>query len=218
MESYQAGKRIGVLGGSFDPVHIGHLIIAQDAAERFELSEVLLIPAFIPPHKQHLRQVDSKHRINMLERAVETDPRFSISDIELNRGGVSYTVDTMRALRELYADAELFLIIGSDTLVDLHSWHKLDELLKMCKIATFLRPGEELVEIISDKIRVPEQMKSGLLENIIGAHRIEISSTEIRRRVADGLGIRYLVPKEVEAYIYEHGLYRGEHGPRSGRY
>lgn len=197
------------MGGSFDPVHMGHLVIAQDAVERLELAELVFIPAAIPPHKQHLLQVEPKHRLNMLRLAVEADIRFSVSDIEVERGGVSYTVDTIRALKEKYPKDELFLIVGSDTLVDLHNWHRIDELLAQCQVATFLRPGEAELEEIQRKIGLSGEQKQRLLANVVETHRIGISSTEIRMRVAEGMGIRYLVPPEVEMYIYEHGLYRG---------
>lgn len=197
------------MGGSFDPVHMGHLVIAQDAVEHLELSEVVFVPASIPPHKQHLLQVEPNHRLNMLRLAVEADIRFSVSDIEVERGGISYTVDTIRALKEKYAKDELFLIIGSDTLVDLHNWHRIDELLAQCQVATFLRPGEDVLEEIERKIGFSGEQKQQLLTHVVETHRIGISSTEIRMRVAEGLGIRYLVPPEVEMYIYEHGLYRG---------
>ncbi|MCF7817590.1 MAG: nicotinate-nucleotide adenylyltransferase [Kiritimatiellales bacterium] len=209
MESYPAQRRVGIMGGSFDPVHMGHLVIAQDAVERLELAELVFIPAAIPPHKQHLLQVEPKHRLNMLRLAVEADIRFSVSDIEVERGGVSYTVDTIRALKEKYPKDELFLIVGSDTLVDLHNWHRIDELLAQCQVATFLRPGEAELEEIQRKIGLSGEQKQRLLANVVETHRIGISSTEIRMRVAEGMGIRYLVPPEVEMYIYEHGLYRG---------
>ncbi|WP_372847180.1 nicotinate-nicotinamide nucleotide adenylyltransferase, partial [Pontiella sp.] len=101
------------------------------------------------------------------------------------------------------------LIVGSDTLVDLHNWYKIDELLNLCEVATFLRPGERCLDAIAEKVNVPEEHRKRLLKNVIEAHLVEISSTEIRMRIAEGLGIRYLVPPEVEMYIYEHGLYRG---------
>ncbi len=202
-------KRIGIIGGSFDPVHIGHLIIAQDALERLELDEVVFVPAAIPPHKQHLQQVAPKHRLNMLKLVTETDLRFSVSDLEILRGGVSYTLDTVKLLREERPGVEWVLIVGSDTLVDLHNWYKIDELLELCEVASFLRPGESSVDAIVRKIKLSTDRKERLLANLIEAHLIEISSTEIRMRVAEGLGIRYLVPPEVEMYICEHGLYRG---------
>ena len=201
-------KRIGIMGGSFDPVHVGHLIMAQDAIDRLELSGVVFIPAAIPPHKQHLQQVNAEHRINMLRLATEADLRLSVSDIELKRGGVSYTIDTIRALQQEQPGVEWILTVGSDTLVDLHNWYKIDELLSLCEVATFLRPGESCLDEIAEKVLVADVHKEKLLSNVVEAHLIALSSTEIRMRIAEGLGIRYLVPPEVEMYIYEHGLYQ----------
>ena len=202
-------KRVGIIGGSFDPVHTGHLVIAQDALEKLELSEIVFVPAAIPPHKRHMQQADAVHRYGMLQLATEADFRFSVSDVEIQRGGISYTIDTVRHLQEERPDDNWMLIVGSDTLVDLHNWYKIDELLGLCEVASFLRPGESSLEAIGRKVALPEASRKKLLENIIEAHLIEISSTEIRMRVAEGLSIRYLVPAEVEMYIFEHGLYRG---------
>lgn len=201
--------RVGLIGGSFDPIHLGHLVVAQDALERLELDEVVFVPAAIPPHKQHLERVGAEHRLRMVELAIEGDHRFSVSDVELLRGGVSYTIDTVQEFQESRPDVEWMLIVGSDTLVDLHNWHRIDDLLNLCNIASFLRPGESSLDRIVEKIELSERYKEQLLSHVIDAHLIEISSTEIRVRVAEGLGIRYLVPPEVEMYICEHGLYRG---------
>ncbi len=209
MESNTPGKRIGIMGGSFDPVHSGHLIIAQDAVEKLDLSEVVFIPASIPPHKRHLRQVSVEHRSNMMKLAVESDLRFSVSDLELSRGGISYTFDTIREFRNAYPGAELFMIVGSDTLVDLHNWHRIEVLLELCEVASFIRPGEDDLDAIAEKIKLGGEQKDRLLRNVFGAHLIGVSSTEIRRRVAEGLSVRYLTPPEVEMYIFEHGLYQG---------
>jgi len=190
-------------------VHTGHLVIAQDALEKLELAEIVFVPAAIPPHKQHMQQADAIHRYSMLQLATEADLRFSVSDVEMQRGGISYTIDTVRCLQAERPDVELVLIVGSDTLVDLQNWYKIDELLRLCEVASFLRPGESSIEEIERKVTLPEEGRKKLLDNIIEAHLIEISSTEIRMRVAEGLGIRYLVPTEVEMYIFEHGLYRG---------
>lgn len=209
MENQEKPTRIGIIGGSFDPVHIGHLVIAQDALEKLELSEIVFIPAAIPPHKQHLQQVEASHRLSMLQLAIESDLRFSVSEMEIRRGGISYTFDTVMDLKSDKPDVEWVLIIGSDTLVDLHNWHRIDELLDLCEVATFLRPGESSLDQIGQKIKLPASRRENLLGNVIEAHLIDISSTEIRMRVAEGLGIRYLVPAEVEMYIFEHGLYRG---------
>ena len=201
-------KRVGIIGGSFDPLHTGHLVIAQDALEKLELSEIVFVPAAIPPHKRHLQQADAAHRYAMLRLATEADVRFSVSDVEIRRGGISYTIDTVRYLQAARPEVEWVLIVGSDTLVDLHNWYKIDELLGLCEVASFLRPGESSLAEIEKKVALPEVSRKKLLANIIEAHLIGISSTEIRMRVAEGLGIRYLVPAEVEMYIFEHGLYR----------
>lgn len=196
------------MGGSYDPVHIGHLIIAQDAVERLELDEIIFIPAAIPPHKQHLRKADAEHRLNMLRIAVENDLRFSVSDLELQRGGVSYTFDTIRNFKAETPDVEFFLIVGSDTLVDLHNWHNIDGVLDLCEVASFIRPEECDLDQIKQKVRVAARHRERLLNNLFESHLIGVSSTEIRMRVAEGLGIGYLVPPEVKMYIYEHGLYQ----------
>ena len=209
MESNPAEKRVGIMGGSFDPVHMGHLIIAQDAVEQLSLSKVIFIPAAVPPHKQHLKQLSAEHRLNMLQLAVETDQRFSVSDTEVRRGGLSYTVDTLQGLRDSLQTETLFLIVGSDTLVDLHTWYKIDQVLEMCEIATFIRPGEESIRSIEQKIKLSAKQKMQLMQNLMDAHRIEISSTEVRTRLLRGESIRYLVPPAVEAYIKTHGLYKG---------
>lgn len=209
MDSSSAARRIGIMGGSFDPVHIGHLVIAQDAAEKLELDEVVFVPAAIPPHKRHLNQADANHRMEMLRLAVESDVRFSVSDVEIQRGGVSYTIDTVRELVEARPGTDWVLVVGSDTLVDLHNWYKVDELLDLCEVATFLRPGESDLAAIASKVELAGRHREMLMENVVEAHLVGISSTEIRMRVAEGLGIRYLVPPEVEMYIFEHGLYRG---------
>lgn len=209
MESLPSVNRIGIFGGSFDPVHTGHLVIAQDAVEKLELSEVIFIPAAIPPHKQHLQQSAVEHRLNMLNLALETDLRFSVSETELQRGGVSYTFDTICDLRSEYAHSELLLIVGSDTLVDLHNWYNIDELLELCEVASFMRPGESDFRQIREKVKLSERHKDRVLQNAFESHLMGISSSEVRMRVAEGLGIKYLVPAEVEMYIFEHGLYRG---------
>jgi nicotinate-nucleotide adenylyltransferase len=209
MESLLAARRIGIMGGSFDPVHMGHLVVAQDAVERLELSGIVFIPAAIPPHKQHLQQVDAGHRMNMLRLAVASDTRFSVSDIELRRGGVSYTIDTVHALKAEQPGVEWVLVVGSDTLVDLHNWYKIDELLDLCDVATFLRPGESDLGEVAGKVLLSDVRKEMLLRNVVEAHLVGISSSEIRMRMAEGSSIRYLVPPEVEMYIYEHGLYQG---------
>ncbi|MDF7808520.1 nicotinate-nucleotide adenylyltransferase [Pontiellaceae bacterium B12219] len=209
MEAMSLSNRIGIFGGSFDPLHLGHLVIAQDAAEKLGLSEVIFIPAAIPPHKQHLQQSSAEHRLNMLNEVLESDTRFSVSDIEMQRGGVSYSFETVRALKGEYPAVELVLIVGTDTLVDLHNWYNIDELLELCEVASFMRPGESDISRIREKIQLTEKNRERVLNNTFESHMIGISSSEIRMRVSQGLEIRYLVPAEVEKYIFENGLYKG---------
>ena len=209
MASQFAAKRIGIMGGSFDPVHRAHLIIAEDAVKNLGLSEVVFIPAFIPPHKQHLQKAEAHHRVNMLQLALDKLPDFSVSELEIKRGGVSYSLDTLNELHGLKADAELVMIIGSDTLVDLHNWYKIDELLDLCEVATFMRPGENSIEKIKNKVKLAERFKEKLISNVFKSRLVDISSTEIRNRVAAGVSIHDLVPSAVETYIVKHRLYQG---------
>jgi len=209
MAEHASGRKIGIIGGSFDPVHVGHLIIAQDAFEHLELSEVVFMPAGIPPHKQHVMLAESRHRLNMLSLCLESDVRFRISDAEIQRKGISYTYNTVCDFLDSEPDAEVVLIVGSDTLVDLHNWYNIEGILQHCDVASFLRPGEHDLEQIMEKVNLPDPLKEKLVNNVFSSHLVDISSSDIRMRVAEGLGIRYLVPGEVEMYIYEHGLYRG---------
>jgi nicotinate-nucleotide adenylyltransferase len=197
--------RIGIFGGTFNPVHLGHLIVAQDACDQFELNRVLFVPCAVPPHKTTGNLAENPHRLRMLEACLEGDPHFEFSDIEIERGGVSYTIDTVRALRQQDPSAEWFLILGSDSLMDLHSWRQAEAILKEVQIGTLIRPGTPLPT--SEALRLPAPWPERLLGNVRVGHQVEISSGDIRRRCAEGLSIRYLVHPAVEMYIAEHGLY-----------
>jgi nicotinate-nucleotide adenylyltransferase len=199
-------ERIGVFGGSFDPVHMGHLTIAQDAVEQLELDRLIFVPAAIPPHKQGQALADGQQRLEMLRLATEGNLSFEVSDMELRRGGVSYTFDTMRQIQFEHPGAELFFIVGLDSLTILHSWMNVEQLLEMCTIVPFARGGED-IEKVAAQIQLSNVWKTRLLERLIRIHEVEISASEIRMRLAEGLSIRYLVPPEVEMYIAEHGLY-----------
>jgi len=199
-------ERIGVFGGSFDPVHIGHLIIAQDAVEQLELDRLIFVPAAVSPFKQHREPVEGRHRLEMLRLATADNLRFDVSDIELARGGVSYTIDTIRRLQVEHGGAELFFIIGLDSLKDLHQWYASAELLESCTVVPFGRGGE-CPDKIMEQSGLSNDWKTKLLERLIRIHEIEVSASEIRMRIAEGLSIQTLVPPEVEMYIAEHHLY-----------
>ena len=195
-----------MFGGSFDPVHMGHLTIAQDAVEQLELDRLIFVPAAVPPHKQGRTLAEGRHRLAMLELATEANLSFEVSDMELRRSGLSFTVDTMTQVQADHPGAELFFIVGLDSLTILHSWRNVDHLLEMCTVVPFARGGEDPARV-AGQIQLSGDWKTKLLERMIRIHEIEISASEIRMRLAEGLSIRYLVPPEVEMYIAEHGLY-----------
>ena len=206
MGAGEAVRRTALFGGTFNPVHAGHLVVAQDACEQFELDEVIFLPCARPPHKDALPLAEGRHRLAMIEGALEGDPRFSVSGMELERGGASYTVDTLDAMRRRRPDDRLFFIIGSDSLLELHTWRAPERLLELADFITVSRPGFRAPSEAS--LGLPPEAARSLLQRVCRAHALDISSSDIRRRVAEGLSIRYLVPSFVEMYIAEHGLYR----------
>jgi len=193
--------KIGIFGGSFNPVHMGHLIMAQDALEFFGLAKVLFVPCNLPPHKDPSQLASPAHRAAMLALAIRENPRFELCDLEIKKGGTNYSIDTVRHLRKIYPRHALYFIIGSDSLLELHQWKEVNALLKLCRFVTFVRPGFELKFANKDMLRK-------LRKDIIDVHLVDISSTDIRRRAATGMSIRYLVPRRVEKYIARHALYR----------
>ncbi|MDI6774811.1 MAG: nicotinate-nucleotide adenylyltransferase [Verrucomicrobiota bacterium] len=201
-------NRIGVLGGSFNPIHLGHLILAQSAQETFDLTKVLLVPCAYPTHKNAGGLADAEHRKAMAELAAGCDENLAVCDLEIRRGGVSYTVDTIWQLQRLHQDASLVFIIGADTLTELHQWKDIDKLLTMCAVVTFARPGFDLRTLDPASLNLRPPWPERLLQNVSLGKQIDISSSDIRHRVLEGMSIRYLVPAPVEMYIAEHGLYR----------
>lgn len=197
-----------MLGGSFNPVHLGHLIMAQDAMEHFELSKVIFLPCAQPPHKSPGELAPAHHRLAMLEAALEGDLHFEVSDMEIERGGTSYTIDTMRVLTKEYPDMEICFIIGADSLVELHLWKDINLLLNLCRIVTLVRPGFDHETLGRLNLNLPAPWAEKLLSDVRGGHLITISSTDVRYRVAEGMSIRYLVSPAVDMYISEHSLYR----------
>ena len=200
--------RIGVLGGTFNPIHIGHLIMAEEVCKHHHLSRVIFIPAYIPPHKYVNNLTDAIHRYQMVKAAVNENDKFEISDLEIRREGKSYTIDTVQEILHHYGeDCEVFLIMGADSLNELELWKNIKKLSQLCHFVIVNRPGystdtsDKLAELIGN-------------ENILDIERLRIeiepvgvSSTEIRKRLKDGIEIKGLVPECVEAYIEEYGLY-----------
>ena len=199
-------EKIGVLGGCFNPVHNGHLILARDAAEELGLARVLCVPCRIPPHKSLEELAPADDRVAMLRLAVRGEPRFAVVTCEIERPGVSYSIDTLRRLQGEHPGARLLFLIGSDTLPELPTWKDIAALAALCEFAVMERPPEAGTPA-GPAARPPVP---GLVVRAFRGHCIDISSTDIRRRIAAGRSLRYLVPEAVEAYIIEHGLYRSQ--------
>ncbi len=197
--------RIGVLGGTFDPIHLGHLIIAEEARDRLDLEEVCFVPARDPWMKAGQPLTSGHDRLSMARLAMEDNPFFRVSTLELERPGPSYTVDTLRELQEDYGpEAQLFFILGSDAFVRFDEWKDTEGILGLATLVVVDRPGATAsAEAIDQQVG-----NAGSVERVRGVH-LEISAKDIRRRVAAGASIRYLVPEPVERYIYARGLYRG---------
>lgn len=195
----------GVIGGTFDPPHVGHLILAEFARSELNLSEVVFVPAAQPPHKLDRKILPIEHRLAMVRLAIATNPHFALSKIDIERPGPNYTVETLSLLRERWGETvEIFFIMGLDSLVELPTWHQPTRLIQLCRLAVMARPGYQ-VDMAALERAVP-----GLSERLIfiPAPLIGISSTNIKERVSRGETITYLVPRAVEAYIHDHRLYR----------
>lgn len=197
--------KIGIMGGTFDPIHLGHLVIAEAAREQFELERVIFVPAASPPHKQSAEISPSLHRYLMTVLAVEAHPQFFVSDLELKRPGPSYAVDTVESLKKaLGEEKQLFFITGADALCGLPSWHRPERLLELCDFIAAARPGCKDLRTVQASLGEAGKMRIHRL----ATPELEISATDIRRRVACGKSIRYIVPEAVEHYIRKEGLYR----------
>ena len=185
-------KKIGILGGTFDPPHIGHLIMAEEVRLALELEEVWFIPTYTPPHKEDAK-TDAEHRIHMTELAIASNPYFKLNTIEVERSGKSYTIDTMTELKERFPDYDFYFIIGADMVEYLPYWHRIDELLGLVKFVGVKRSGYDLdtpYEIM--KVDIP---------------LIDISSSMLRDWLRKNRSVRYIVPEEVYAYIRREKLY-----------
>ncbi len=188
-------KRIGILGGTFNPIHIGHLMIAQAVLEKFNLDKVVFVPSYLPPHKSGRNLIDAEHRLRMVRLAVRGNRNFTVSHFEIAKGGKSYSVNTVRHFRQCYPNAKLFFIIGSDHIAKLHTWKNIAEVVKMVSFVAVYRPG---FKTIHSRI----QVKSMLIP------AVHTSSSDIRRRLVAGKTVKHLVPENVLRYIRKYKLYR----------
>ena len=201
-------KRIGILGGTFNPIHVGHLIIADAVKEEWNLEKVLFIPSAHPPHKDRPDVISADHRFRLVSLAIADNPSFEVSDIEIKRVGPSYSVETLKALRRAQTQpTDYFFIIGADSVPELRTWKNIEELATLCTFLVVPRPGWDIERLKAEDLGLPAAMKEELLAHVVSAPLIGISSTEIRERVMNGKSIRYLVPRAVEEYIDGHRLY-----------
>jgi nicotinate-nucleotide adenylyltransferase len=186
--------RIGLLGGTFNPVHLGHLILAEEVREKLSLDKVIFVPAYFPPHKEKEGIAPAAHRFKMVELAIFANRHFEVSDYEIRKSGLSYTIDTVRAFKLRYPDDELFFISGSDLLKYLDKWKDLKKILQLVRFVVATRPGYSLRKI-------PAYIAT------VAIRAVDISAFEVRQCIREGKSFRYLVPEKVYAYIQKHRLY-----------
>jgi len=212
-------KRIGLFGGAFNPIHLGHLRGTEEIREAFGLEEVIFIPTSIPPHKVTEKVIEAKHRLEMVRLATANNPHFSTSDLEFSRPGKSYSIDTIRFFRERHQEAPFF-ILGRDAFVEIETWKEFQNLFSFCHFIVMARPGSQknatfspLPETLVPNFRYTPEEKawihlSGNRLYFKEISFLDISSTKVRELIEKGESVRYLIPVEVEAYIQKHGLYR----------
>lgn len=196
-------KRLGVMGGTFDPIHHGHLFVAEEARAHFDLEQVLFVPNSTPPHKDNRNVSASHHRFAMTEIAVAANHHFACSTLERDRAGASYTVDTLLALRELHPETELFYITGVDAVAEILTWKRHEEVIQLAQFIAAARSGYDPA-VLAQELPASYQQRIEILHS----PALEISSTDLRRRVAENRPIRYLVPEDVVEYIERNQLYR----------
>jgi len=212
-------KRIGLFGGTFNPIHSGHLRGAEEIREAFRLQEVIFIPAALPPHKGTKEVIEAKHRLEMVRLATATNPFFSTTDIELLRSEKSYSIDTIRYFSKRHQEA-FFFILGRDAFVEIETWKEFQHLFSLCNFIVMTRPGSQkalpsspLPEALASLFRYDQGIKgwihtSGYIVYFKEITVLDISSTKIRELIERGESVRYLIPSEVEAYIQKNRLYR----------
>ncbi|MFH1338451.1 MAG: nicotinate-nucleotide adenylyltransferase [Candidatus Omnitrophota bacterium] len=187
--------KTGILGGTFNPIHLGHLILAEEVRQKIRLDKVIFVPANLPPHKENGEIIPAYHRMKMLKLAIKPNPYFSASDIEIKKEGRSYTIDTVKELTKLYPDDELYFIIGSDLVKYLSEWKDVKEIIALVKFIVATRPGFPLENL-------PSYMTT------IDIRAVDISAFEIRQCIKENRSFRYLVPESVQQYIIKKELYK----------
>lgn len=195
------------MGGTFDPIHYGHLAAAEAARVEFGLCKVIFMPAGNPPHKQSQKISDAEHRYRMTALATSSNSGFEVSRLEVDKAGITYTFDTMEELRSIYGEApEIYFITGADAVLELLTWYKIGELLTLCKFIAVTRPGFDIWKLEQKIAEISSKYDGEII--CLEVPLLEISSTDIRERIKNGKPVKYLLPEEVEAYIHKNGLYK----------
>jgi nicotinate-nucleotide adenylyltransferase len=206
-ENTSKKPRYAIMGGTFDPIHFGHLAAAEEVRQKLSCDKIIFIPSGNPPHKKERALTDATHRYAMTEMAVASNPNFEISSIEIKRNGYTYTLDTVKQLLDHYKNnVELFFITGADAMLEIETWYKVDELLSLCGFVAVTRPGYDKLRLEQKLEYLRSKYNSRLY--IVDVPGLNISSTDIRKRAKEGSSIKYLVPEVVEEYIYANGLYK----------
>lgn len=199
-------KRYGIMGGTFNPIHLAHLYIAYEAKEQLGLDKVIFMPAGNPPHKKDKKIIDSLHRFNMVKRAIESYNGFIVSDYEIQKQGLSYTYETLKYLKE--DDIELFFIVGADSLVNIEKWMKPQDILENCCFVVFNRGNYTKEELENQKSYLEDKYNANII--LLKIINMDISSSLIREEISKGKRIDFFVPYNVLKYIEVNGLYKGE--------
>jgi nicotinate-nucleotide adenylyltransferase len=201
-------QRLALFGGSFNPVHNGHLIVVRNIGEQLQLDRIVFLPSASPPHKPAGALAPAQHRAEMVKLAIAGESLFDFDDYDLTREGPSYTVDTVAHFRqELGLDVALHWIIGADTVAELANWYRVRALVDSCRIVIANRPGWDQIDFDALRTRLGEEQIASLRAGMVDTPRIDIGATDIRHRVRNRRSIRYLVPGAVASYIADHGLY-----------
>ncbi|MBP3888798.1 MAG: nicotinate-nucleotide adenylyltransferase [Cellulosilyticum sp.] len=206
MDTQKKVRKLAIMGGTFDPIHMGHLVTAEEVRHEFNVDEVLFVPTGHPPHKSHINMTTCEHRYLMTVLATAANPYFKVSRIEIEREGVTYTIDTIKELKRIYGEeVELYFITGADAVHKILGWKESTELLQLCDFVAVTRPGYNKEELLRKVKMLNEQYETNI--HFLEVPALAISSSDIRRRLMEMKPIKYLVPQEVENYIKKHDLY-----------
>lgn len=202
--------KIGIMGGTFNPIHNGHLIMSEQIREQIGLDKIIFVPCYLPPHKSGENVISGSHRINMAKIATQDNDFFDVSDIEIREGKVSYSIDLVKKIKSIYPQDDIYFLIGEDSLLDLHTWRDIKQLLDLCTFVTAKRTQNiDLAKEFQDNNTLFDKKNmEKLCQNIVQTNVITLSSSEIREKTMNNCSLKYIIPEKVNTYIKENNLYR----------